>query len=259
VPTRPPLRLLHTSDVHLGAFEGAPERRERHHAAFSRVVDAAESLRVDALLIAGDFFDHARVAEETLRFAATEIARAGVPVVLGPGNHDHVGPGSVYDRDDWDAYPRNLHVLRSAEGEAVVLEQLELEVWARGHTEQDPGFAPMQGVPRRGEASWQVAIAHGHYVHPRSAPYRSFQISREQIRDSDRDYVALGHWDRLVRVDGGHVTAAYSGAPGAVEGHPGLGGHSLLVELRAGGEVRLRAEHLEGGPALEHDELPRLA
>src|SRR6185437_15906942 len=59
-----PLRLLHTSDVHLGdPYEGAVARRAVH--AF---VDAAIANRADAVVFAGDTFDHARVEEVTHPF-----------------------------------------------------------------------------------------------------------------------------------------------------------------------------------------------
>jgi DNA repair exonuclease SbcCD nuclease subunit len=102
---RRPFRLLHTSDVHLGAYDfgsGAhqEERRALSEERFRSVIDVGIAERVDLFVIAGDFFDHARVGEETLRFAAAEIARLEAPTVLVPGNHDHVGQRSVYDRID---------------------------------------------------------------------------------------------------------------------------------------------------------------
>ncbi len=101
---RRPFRLLHTSDVHLGAYDRGSGRDSAVHrlaveANLRAVIDVGLRERADLVVIAGDFFDNARVNEETLRFAAEQIARADVPVVIGPGNHDHVG-------DNSDARPR---------------------------------------------------------------------------------------------------------------------------------------------------------
>ena len=131
---RRPLRVLHTSDVHLGAYDRGSGRdsghlREAVEANFRAVIDVGLRERADLVLIAGDFFDNARVNEETLRFAAEQIARAEVPVVIGPGNHDHVGENSVYDRLDLTALAQNLRIQRAEEGETTAIEELDVEVW----------------------------------------------------------------------------------------------------------------------------------
>lgn len=260
---RPHLRLLHTSDIHLGAYDhgyGGGEleaRREELQDGMRRVIDLALGERVDAMLIAGDFIDNARVRDDTLRFAASEIARVQVPVVLAPGNHDHVGPGSLYDRIDMEALAPNLRLLRDPAGETVALDGLELEVWGRSHTEQDPAFSPFGDAPPRGQAAWQVAIGHGHFIHPGAALQHSFHIREHELAASDRDYVALGHWERLTRVAAGHVTAAYCGAPASLAGSK-VGGRVLIVDLETDGTVRLAAHSLRDESALAHQEIPIL-
>src|SRR5437763_16529101 len=78
-PSRP-LRLLHTSDVHLetdtygSGAEGA-RLREKVRRAFSEVVTIANAREVDLMLIVGDLFDSSRVSEEALAFALGDIAR----------------------------------------------------------------------------------------------------------------------------------------------------------------------------------------
>ena len=256
---RPPLRLLHTSDVHLGAYDASRdgERREALEEMFRRVIGVGLDHAVDFVVIAGDFFDNARVREETLSFAAEQIARAQVPVVLLPGNHDHVGPGSVYDRFDFVTAAPNLRLMRTGGGETVALEELDVELWGRGHTEQVMDFSPVADAPAPGEAAWQLAIAHGHFIHPRAETQHSFHILEGELKALDRDYVALGHWEQLTRVAGGHVTAAYSGAPLGLAG--GIGdGRVLIVDLESDGSVRLTAESLDGAPAIAHDDLPYL-
>ncbi len=128
--TRPRLKVLHTSDVHLGAYDsGSVELRASIQDTFRRVIDVGITEGVDLMLIAGDFFDNARVKPETLAFAAEQLGRIGVPVVLNPGNHDHIGPGSVYDRIDLEAETGNVRLMREADGETVAIESLDVEVW----------------------------------------------------------------------------------------------------------------------------------
>ena len=251
---RPRLRLLHTSDVHLGAYDAdAPASRERLHDSFRQVIDIGLRERVDFMLIAGDFFDNARVSEDTLRYAGEQIGRLERPTVIAPGNHDHVGPGSVYDRYDLERAAPGLRIIRDGNGGSVTVDGLPVEIWARAHTDQD--FLPFDDMPPRGEAPWQLAAGHGHYLHSRAALYHSFHIREEHLEASDRDYVALGHWEQLMRVAAGPRTvAAYSGAP---LGHsPDVSGCVLIVDLMEDGAVRLTAHALQEGAPIAHDDLP---
>ncbi len=85
----------------------------------------------------------------------------------------------------------------------------------------------------------------------------SFHILADELEATQRDYIGLGHWERLTRVDAGqHVTAAYSGAPDALSGMHG--GHVLMVELEDDGTVRLHGVPLGDGPRIPHDDLPHL-
>ena len=257
--SRPRLRALHTSDVHLGATDASRgDRPDPQRASFERVIDLGREHRVDFLLIAGDFFDNARVRQDTLEFAAHEIARLERPTVIGPGNHDHVGPGSVYDRWDLTSVAQNLTILRGQDGETVAVDGLEVEVWGKAHTEMLPTFFPFEGAPPRGDAPWQIGIGHGHFIHPEALLHHSFHILDDHLAAAGRDYVALGHWERMTRVAAGEGgVAAYSGAPEGLSGH--TGGYAMLVDFMEDGEVRLTALPLEEGrPPVPHDALPLL-
>jgi DNA repair exonuclease SbcCD nuclease subunit len=259
--SRPKRRLLHTSDVHLGAYDygNGSEARDQLHANFARVIDVALAAEVDFAIIAGDFFDNARVWEDTLEHAAREIARLERPVVIAPGNHDHVGPRSVYDRYDFAAHAPNLRVMRTPEGETVALEDLDVEIWARSHTEQLPDFQPFSSPPPRGDAAWQLAAGHGHFIHPKALLHHSFHIREDHLIEADRDYVALGHWEQMTRVAAGERTvAAYSGAPEGLGHGSEVGGRVLIVDLHEDGRVELQAHSLGDEPPLAHDDIPYL-
>jgi DNA repair protein SbcD/Mre11 len=85
------MRLLHTSDWHLGrTLHGASLLG--HQADFlAWLLEQAVSQRADAVVVAGDVYDRAvppvdavRLLDQTL----TGFARAGIPVLLTSGNHD---------------------------------------------------------------------------------------------------------------------------------------------------------------------------
>jgi exonuclease SbcD len=94
------MRVLHTSDWHLGRqFHGASLLQEQA-AALDRIVELAAEAEVDAVLIAGDIYDRAiPPAEAVLLFNDTlaRLSRSGAAVVAIAGNHDSHVRVSIYD------------------------------------------------------------------------------------------------------------------------------------------------------------------
>lgn len=213
-----PLRVVHTSDVHLGAggHGGYGEARdELIQAGFRRVIDLAIASGADALLIAGDFFDNGRVGEAILEFAGREIARYGGPTIICPGNHDPADEGRIYDRARLEERAPNLTVLREHGGETLELEELDLVVWGRGVHDHDWHFRPLKGLPERRDSRWHIAMGHGHFVRREDDAHRSLPIHPEEVERAAGhwDYIALGHWEPHADVSRGGATAIYSGAP----------------------------------------------
>ena len=201
VPGAPPVRLLHVSDLHL------EDPGDADHV--SAVAALAVEQQVSVLLIAGDFFDHGRVSAATLEAAGRALREVPAPVVILPGNHDPFMPGSPYVRANLGD---NVHVLSKPGGETYEIADLDLAIWGRPHCDYHD-FRPMHGVPPRGPATWQIAMAHGHLTRGPADLQRAYPIAPEEIAASDRDYVALGHWDMPFQDSFGSVVAAYSGSP----------------------------------------------
>ena len=87
------MRILHTSDWHLGQTLHGVSRRYEHACFLDWLLNAIEQHKVDALLVAGDVFDvaspSAEAQAEYFRFLAT--ARSRFPklnIVITGGNHD---------------------------------------------------------------------------------------------------------------------------------------------------------------------------
>ena len=55
---------------------------------FASAVDLAIERDVDAVLVTGDLFDHARVSDDVLEWAANQLDRLARPVVLLTGRSD---------------------------------------------------------------------------------------------------------------------------------------------------------------------------
>ena len=85
------MRLLHTSDWHLGrSFHGVGMLESQRHF-IDQVVACVESESVDVVLIAGDVYDRALPGLDVVSLldeALVRITAAGASVVLTSGNHD---------------------------------------------------------------------------------------------------------------------------------------------------------------------------
>ncbi|MFL5353911.1 exonuclease SbcCD subunit D C-terminal domain-containing protein [Archangium sp.] len=87
------MRLLHTSDWHLGHTLYDTSREAEHAAFLEWLLDTLEAQKVDALLVAGDIFDTANPSAEAQAAWYQFVARARrrcpkLDVVVIGGNHD---------------------------------------------------------------------------------------------------------------------------------------------------------------------------
>lgn len=85
------MRLLHTSDWHLGRLFHGVSLRGAHEAYLDHLVDVVRSEAVDAVLVSGDVYDKAIPSPDTVSLLSTSVVRlidAGAVVVLSSGNHD---------------------------------------------------------------------------------------------------------------------------------------------------------------------------
>jgi DNA repair exonuclease SbcCD nuclease subunit len=202
--------VAHSSDVHIPSVYYTPDDEL---GALRHVLATARAVQADLLLLAGDIFDHNRLPLALLDRAARLLADAALPIVILPGNHDPLTPDSVYRRGGL-ADPANVCVLGVSVDEAVVLPDLELEVWGHAHRDYSD-MTPLRD-PRPRRTRWQIATAHGHFdpLPPAPGEFRGSWIIRpEEIAATGADYVALGHWNRAASVGTGPVPAYYSGAP----------------------------------------------
>lgn len=203
------IRLIHTSDTHLGD----DWRSDLAEDAFARVIDSVEHFDADALLVVGDVFDHARVPDRVLEFYLDQIARIERPVVTLPGNHDLYHEESLYLRKPFHNPPPNFHLLTGQSGQTISLSELGLDVWGRAMTQHTPEFKPLQNMPESGDNHWLVALAHGHFHFPDDTDLRSSPIQAEEVMEASCHYLALGHWERHCEVSQGNTAAFYSGSP----------------------------------------------
>lgn len=250
------LRILHTSDWHLGCpfSQFRPfERTRLQQARFQAVEHAfgeARAKQAHAVLGAGDLFDDATPGEPVWRRLVRVLEQhgGGCPVVLLPGNHDPLVEGSVWQASHpfRRALPPFVHVV---DRDDFCLEIAEgAKIYARPTRSRVGSDDPVLALPARepGDESIRIGLVHGqtfrwdnqdahHPVGPESARARGF------------DYLALGdtHGFRDLH-PGGSPAIVYSGSPEPMKFGEEDAGHVALVHVRRRSH-RVRVEKLRTG------------
>jgi DNA repair exonuclease SbcCD nuclease subunit len=209
--------LIHTSDVHLESdtFGMGPKGdlfRDKVRRAFSGVIDLANDRSAHLLLIVGDLFDSSRIPAGAMDFAMGEIARAQMPVVMIPGNHDAHDERSVYAAMPAASLPSNLHLILEPDGRAIEFPDLSARLWGRALVEHSPDYRPLRGLPEPASGQWNIALAHGFFAEDGDTS-RSSPILPTEIAASAYDYIALGHVHVFGDVSQGRTRAFYCGTP----------------------------------------------
>ena len=111
------MKLLHTSDWHLGARLGRHDRTPDHLVALRGLLEFAESARLDLILHTGDLFDASRPPYEALELGVRALGRLAkiAPTLVLSGNHDSSVLLRVIDDLAGAASPRRLRLVTQPE------------------------------------------------------------------------------------------------------------------------------------------------
>jgi DNA repair exonuclease SbcCD nuclease subunit len=252
------LKLIHTSDVHLesdtfGSGLRGDLFRDNVRRAFSGVIDVANVNGADLLLIVGDLFDSSRISAEALDFAMNQIARAQMPVVMIPGNHDAHDERSIYATLAPASLPQNLHLILDPEGVSLEFPELAAHVWGRALVEHSPEYRPLSGLPKPMPHAWNIGLAHGFFTE--SETNRSSPITPAEIEASGFDYIALGHIHVFGDVSQGRTRAFYCGTPAPLYASSEAG-WVLQIDCVPGESIRVE-RLIVSGAVMEEDGIGR--
>ena len=264
------MRLLHTSDWHLGRTLHRADLRDAQAAFLDGLVDTVRSERVDAVLVAGDVYDRAVPGLDAVALyddALVRLRAAGARVVVTSGNHDsaaRLGVGArlvdaagVHVRTRPQAVGEPV-LLTDGHGEVAVygLPYLEPEA-VRAVLPPDPGGDPAEPRGHAGVLGRALACVRADLAgrRARSVVMAHAWVTGGLASDSERDisvggvgavsaslfdgidYTALGHLHGAQRLREG---LRYSGSPLAYSfSEAGHTKGSWLVELDARGLGRV--------------------
>jgi DNA repair exonuclease SbcCD nuclease subunit len=191
--------ILHAADVHLDrAYSGtgmtssiASARRQELRDAFRRFIDEALEIRVDAVTIGGDLYEHERSTLDTGNFLRQQFERLGpVPVLIATGNHDPYLPDSLYKRIDW---PANVNIFREPQFRSVQLAD-GVTIWGAGHNAPDVRQNLLDGL-RVPDGGIHVLLFHGSDLSsvPEGKPVHC-GFRPEDIERTGAHFALLGHY-----------------------------------------------------------------
>lgn len=243
------VRILHTSDWHLGRTLHGVDMHQHQEAFLDHLVDLVQTRDIDAVLVSGDIYDRAFPAVETVKLLSRTLSRLSqhTTLIMTPGNHDsaaRLGFGSELMRD-------SVRILASVEDvdKPVMLagEGFDVAVYGLPYLDPDlarPSLTTVAGdLPPRshegvlaaamqrvradlgnrstgGQPVRSVVMAHAFVVGgSTSASERDIQVGGVDSAPSavfgGVDYVALGHLHgpQKISVPGSTTMARYSGSP----------------------------------------------
>lgn len=275
------MRLLHTSDWHLGRALHGHDLLPAQAAFADHLVEVARTERVDAVLVSGDVHDRALPPVEALQLLDDVLSRlraARVPVVLISGNHD--APSRLGDKAGLLDPLVSVRTDPARVADPVLLEDRygEVAVYAVPYLEPTavrdrlPGADGPEAAPhtrvlaralravsadRAQRGGRSVVLAHAWVSGGDASPGSERDISVGGVAHvpaalfGGLDYVALGHLHRPQALTDG---LRYSGSPVAYSfGEAGVAKSSWLVELGPAGLIRVEAV-----PVPVHRRLARL-
>lgn len=206
-----------------------------------RIGAVAREQSCDFVLVCGDVFEHAQLTPQTVRRTLDALRAVEVPVYLLPGNHDHLGPMSLWSTPLLrEELPANVQVLdRPGVHDIGGGVEIVAVPWHGKHPERDLVASVMGDVPP-GPApvgTVRVVAAHGAVdvldQERRSVAAVAVSPLVEAVEQGRVHYVALGDRHSRTRV---HDAVWYPGAPEPTAWREDDPGHVLVVEVGAAAE-----------------------
>lgn len=205
------IKILHSGDWHLDASMSGHSEENAEFLRFcqqklpEKIVALAKQEDCDLMLLSGDLFE-AKAGRQTVRNVQKALEKAEMPVLICPGNHDYICPGSPYEVEGW---PENVHIFKETKIQSVTFPELGCKIYGSGYTSMDcPPL--LKDFQAEGDERWHIGLLHGE-ADTTHGSYCS--ISKEQLRNSALSYLALGHIHKSGSTRGGETLCAWPGCP----------------------------------------------
>ena len=251
------MKIIHTSDWHLGHNLYGYDRTEEQKGALDQIEDLVREEKPDALVVSGDIF-HTPQPSSAVQTLFTEAvmrmhaASPGTAIIITAGNHDSAARHEI-SRILWET--QNVHMIGSVDKEDTAAQVIGIP--GKGYVVAVPyinersipeGFwqGLLDDVEARNESGLPVVLSAHLTVsgsdfrgHDDAREYSVGGIDSVELDEmgTGYDYAALGHIHHAQTLKGSDGKARYSGTPVPVsfdEAYP----HSVsVVEIAAHGDT----------------------
>lgn len=199
---KPSVTFVHSSDWQLGRtrrYLGVEAQArftgDRMHT-IETIGELAKKEGATFIVVAGDVFEHANLSPRDIGRSFEAMAEVELPIYLLPGNHDPLGPGSIWHSTAvTQAMPKNVTLLDTTD---PVVAAPGVEIIGIPWHSKNPGKDPITPVLSSLDPTENVRILVGHGMLRELDPNRDstdFVDSaalRMAIKSGLVDYVALG-------------------------------------------------------------------
>jgi DNA repair exonuclease SbcCD nuclease subunit len=254
------ITFLHSSDWQLGMMrrflgpDGQARWAQARLDAVMRIGEVAAETGAAFVVVTGDVFEHNQVERQTILRACEALKRIEVPVVLLPGNHDALEPGSLWTSPQWQAHAPD-HVV-------VVTDTLPIEIvpgveiigapWRSRRPVSDPaapGYAELAPAP---EGTTRILLAHGQLTSlsggMSDVPTIDQAALEAAVADGRLHYVGLGDRHSMTEVTDRIWFAGTQEVTAPEETHPG----NVLAVTLGPGSVEVKPVRVGAWFMVEH-------
>ncbi|MDE6652840.1 MAG: exonuclease SbcCD subunit D [Muribaculaceae bacterium] len=255
------MKILHTSDWHLGHTLYNYDRTEEQRAMLDEITDVVRERKPDVFVLSGDVY-HTSQPSAAVQKLFTEAlvgirdANPGMTIVVTAGNHDSGSKHEVF-RTPWRAL--GVHAIGRLDKENI--DDHIVEVAGKGYVVAVP-YCNEKSIPedffqklldevkqRNTEGRPVVLTAHTTVKgcdfsgHENASDYMVGGIDSMEVSQfgSGYDYLALGHIHHEQYVHTGHHNVRYSGSPMAVSFDENFKHSVSVVEIGKHGDKHAMA------------------
>lgn len=241
------MRIIHTSDWHLGQNFYSKSRAAEHSAFLDWLLTSAQAHEVDAIIVAGDIFDTGSppsYARELYNRFVVQLQQTGCQLVVLAGNHDSVA--TLNESRDILAFLKTTVVASAGHAPFILpqrdgtpgaifcpvpfLRPRELVTSQAGHSSGEKQQLLLNAISDYYQQQYEAAcalrgdrplpiVASGHLTTvgaSKSDAVRDIYIGTLEAFPASHfppvDYIALGHIHRAQKI-GGSEHIRYSGSP----------------------------------------------
>ena len=205
------IKCIHTGDLHLGMeFKNASFnknhskiRRRELWETFNRIIDRANEIKTNLLLIAGDLFEEEYCTIGDIKRINSKFKElSDTKVVIVSGNHDPYGDKSLYNLIDWNS---NVFIFRENSINKIEFEDINTIIWGLSWDKKEEKRSLIDNITIDDDKKINILLIHGDTF---SKDSQYLPIDKNSLKNFD--YVALGHIHKPQFLD---ERIAYCGSP----------------------------------------------